>query len=344
MVTVSAPGKVHLIGEHAVVYNEPAILAAVGLRCHVKAEKGKDPSKVRIVVRDGYESEHRVEELRELADKVDRLWSEGKEKGDFSEPFAFLKEDWKRASQAFAGKIMKTLGITEGFELEMWTTIPLGSGLGSSSALAVSMTQAISDLFRKDLSKEKVNDIAFTLEQYMHGTPSGADNAATAFGGMTWFQKGEGGPTIRSLAKEVPHSLENFVLVYAGKPEKSTGELVQMVAQLPEEKRNPLMRSIGEMVPSMLEAMKEKDYPTIKDVMNKTWDNLHALGLSTPNIDKIVSAVRALGGAAKGCGAVGGGVVLCYHEDKELLLKTLKELGFDPWEADLAVEGVRVDG
>jgi len=39
MIKVSAPGKVHLIGEHAVVYNEPAIIAAIGKRIWVEAEK-----------------------------------------------------------------------------------------------------------------------------------------------------------------------------------------------------------------------------------------------------------------------------------------------------------------
>ena len=35
-IKVSVPGKIHLLGEHAVVYNKPAIIAAVGKRCFVE--------------------------------------------------------------------------------------------------------------------------------------------------------------------------------------------------------------------------------------------------------------------------------------------------------------------
>jgi len=38
MITVSVPGKIHLMGEHAVVYGKPAILAAINLRMQVSIE------------------------------------------------------------------------------------------------------------------------------------------------------------------------------------------------------------------------------------------------------------------------------------------------------------------
>ncbi len=38
MITVSVPGKIHLMGEHAVVYGKPALLAAINLRLVVSVE------------------------------------------------------------------------------------------------------------------------------------------------------------------------------------------------------------------------------------------------------------------------------------------------------------------
>ena len=43
------------------------------------------------------------------------------------------------------------------------------------------------------------------------------------------------------------------------------------------------------------------------------------------------------------CGACGGGVVLAWHEKPQLIVNAIKKLGFSPFEADLAVEGVRVE-
>ena len=43
------------------------------------------------------------------------------------------------------------------------------------------------------------------------------------------------------------------------------------------------------------------------------------------------------------CGACGGGMMLAWHEKPKKIMDAMKELGFDAYEADLAVEGVRID-
>ena len=50
-----------------------------------------------------------------------------------------------------------------------------------------------------------------------------------------------------------------------------------------------------------------------------------------------------MGGAAKMCGACYGGVMLAWHEHPEKVVEAIKQLGFEPLQADLAVEGVRIE-
>ena len=137
--------------------------------------------------------------------------------------------------------------------------------------------------------------------------------------------------------------LAGFVLVYTGEPNKTTGELVQQVRQLPEPVRDPLVKELGKMEAEMKEALKKKDTQTMKIIINKTQECLARLTVSTDTIDKIASEVRQMGGAAKLCGAGGGGVMLCWHPDTVKLTALIKTLGFESLQASLAVEGVRVE-
>jgi len=342
-IKVSAPGKVHLIGEHAVVYGEPAIITAIGNRTYVDISPAEDVTYQDIAWPD-ISHTWKVKQVFEITQKTLDLWNEGNEKKDFSELFSFIKENGYEGYRAsLPGLAMKNLGINQGFSITVDSKVPTGAGLGSSASRAVATTKAIAELFGKELSLEEINDIAFQQEKIIHGTPSGGDNSTCCFGGLVWFRKTQPNNKIRSLKKEIPYKLENFVFVYTGPPQKTTGELVQLVRELDEEYRTERTKKIGEMSYQMLDVLKRKDFQRMKEIINQTQKNLAELKVSTEKINKIAESVQKIGGAAKLCGAGGGGIVLCYHEDKNKLIDLIKNIGYDPWETELAVEGVRVE-
>ncbi|MEM7826635.1 MAG: mevalonate kinase [Candidatus Aenigmatarchaeota archaeon] len=341
MTTVSTPGKVHLIGEHAVVYGEPAIIAAIGLRTYIKVRPSK---KITYIDKEWPDIKHvwSVDEVLKITNNALDLWNMCYQKKDFSELFKFIKEKKYEAYRASTvGIVMNSLGIRSGFSIEINSKVPIGSGLGSSASRAVAITKAIADLFKKRLSLEQINNIAYEIEKIIHGTPSGGDNSACCYGKLIWFQKSQPKNIIKPL--KIPYKLENFVLVYTKPPEKTTGELVQLVRNLDENYRNERIKRIGRLAYEMKGALMKKNLKRMKEIINENQRLLAELGVSCREIDKLSEAVRNIGGAAKLCGAGGGGVMLCYHEDKEKLIEIIRKLGFKLWETELGVKGVRVE-
>ncbi len=342
-IKVSAPGKVHLVGEHAVVYGEGAIIAAIGKRTYVKIK----PSRV-IKFRDlNWPAVSRcwmLNEISKITDQAVKLWKRGNEKKDFSELFFFIKKNSYQNYQAvLLGLAMKSLKIKEGFSILVKSQIPPGVGLGSSASRAVAITMALAKFFQKQVSLKKINEIAFEQEKIIHGTPSGGDNFTCCFGGLIWFKKTPEKEEIKSLKKEVNYQLKNFVFVNTGLPKKTTGELVQLVRNLKEEYREERIKKIGQMSKEMVLALKERDFQKVKLIINETQKNLKELGVSTRKIDELVEKVQKIGGAAKLCGAGGGGIVMCYFEEKKRLIQLLKKLGYKPWECELGVQGVKIE-
>lgn len=340
MISVSAPGKVHLIGEHAVVYGEPAIIAAIGMRAYVKAEKREEVSLGSINL--GEKATFDIEEIRELTRNLSQQWKSCYSKGDFSQLSQSLREDPLNPLALTVGKSLELLNAPSGISLEINSKIPINAGLGSSSSMSVAVPKAISEAYDKHLNKDEINKIAYAMEKFHHGTPSGGDNSACCYGGFVWFQK-EDGNIVSPLNAEIPYKLENFVIVYVKEPEKTTGELVQLVSTLNPEIRNPIIKKLGELTQEMRKALRNQDSKEIKKIINLAQEKLIKLGVSIKEIDHIYYEVKEIGGASKLSGAGGGGAMICYHEDLEKLIELVYDLGYDALKTEIGAEGVRVE-
>src|SRR3989338_4949060 len=188
MKKASAPGKCIIIGEHSVVYCEPAILAAVGLRTTIEAEKS-DVVRYRDS-RWGHDDSFSLEEVKSTTDETLSLWNKCAEQKNFSPLFEFIKQDkYANYKKATVGLVLEKLGINGEISVNIESNIPAGAGIGSSASLAVAGVQAIAAEYEKPVTLDEINEIAFALEQLIHGTPSGGDNSACCFGRVIWFHK-----------------------------------------------------------------------------------------------------------------------------------------------------------
>jgi len=340
MIKVSAPGKIHLIGEHSVVYGKPAIIAALGLRCYVDAKKSDN---VIFESKDFGDAEYSTEEVFDAEKKATELWTKGRSKGNFSDLFSYYKTDRIMPLMIATGTALKKARAKSGINLKIKSEIPIGSGLGSSSAMAVTISKAVTEVYGRKITAEDLNGMAFDIEKFNHGNPSGGDNSACCYGGFIWFQRGSPRNLISPFFSSAPEILGKFVLVNMGRPEKTTGELVQAVRDLPEDYRNIRTSVLGRLAYEMKQTLENRDVDRIAGIINRAQQILSELGVSTEKIDKLVLGVKEVGGAAKLCGAGGGGTVLCFHKNKEELKRTIRGMGHEPQDVELGVEGVRTE-
>ncbi len=170
--SASAPAKLILCGEHAVVYGCPAIaLPLDGIRARAAVADGRAGSGILVVARD----------LR-------RRWRVADDPGNpLSELVASALEYFDThpltRSPAHPLTHMPDLKIT------ITSTIPIASGMGSGAAVATALVRAIAGHLGRSLAPAEVSALVYTSEQRFHGTPSGIDNTVIAYERPIWFKR-----------------------------------------------------------------------------------------------------------------------------------------------------------
>ena len=332
MTTVSAPGKVYLFGEHAVVYGEPAVPCAIERRARVTVEPRED-GRVRI-------------DARDLAiEGFTVTW--GTDERPSVEAAPELVEAATRYVEAAITQARETLDRPQqGFDVAIESDIPLGAGLGSSAAVVVAGIDAAARSVGVELDRETLADRAFRAEYTaQNGEASRADTFCSTMGGAV---RVEGDTTERLGAPELP-----FVVGYDGRA-GDTGELVAGVRQLRErhEFAADTVESIGDLTREGERLLREADgspdeqtLEALGELMDFDHGLLSALGVSARSLDEMVWAAREAGAyGAKLTGAGGGGCVVALDDadDTVTALSLLPECE-RAFRAELATDGARVE-
>ncbi len=306
-VVVSAPGKVHLMGEHAVVHGSPALITAVNRRLYVSVEPNRDG--LQFVVEDEYK-EHMLFAVELIS----------KELG---------------------------LPHLPHVRVIVSTQFPPGYHLGSSAAGAVALSGALMYATKGIWNPERINKIAYEIEKKQHGTPSGGDNTACTFGGFIWYRKElEFLKSMWQVPLKFPVAFDHFYLIDTGKPAETTGQMVSHVRALVE-KYPEKMRAVffeNERATKMVaNAIKDSDEASLIHALKMGSKTLREMEVVSDIAKVIIDVIESIGGAAKilgGGGRVGGvGYLLCYHAD----IAKVKAKGFDPIKISLGEEGVRIE-
>ena len=176
MTSASAPGKIILFGEHAVVYGRPALAVSV-TQVHADVEVS-DLSKNGIWI--DAPDIHLHAELRSLP-------SDHPLAAVINKFFPHSDASPREALPKGAGRGKKG----ERIEIKITSTIPVASGLGSGAAVSVALIRALSSHLSRPMTNEQINALAYEIEKIHHGTPSGIDNTVITYAKPVFFVKGQ---------------------------------------------------------------------------------------------------------------------------------------------------------
>jgi mevalonate kinase len=294
----SAPGKAILLGEHAVVYGQPAIAVPVSdLRATASVEPAEAGSGLTIVALD-------IDESTTLAAAPP------------DHPLA-----------AAARVVIERAGAAEpDGTLTVRSDVPIASGLGSGAAVSTAMVRALAGFLGLSLTAEDVSALVFEVERIHHGTPSGIDNTVVAYEQPLYFVSGQ--PPER-IDVGLPFSL---LIADSGTP-SSTREVVADVRQAWEAdpaRCDALFDQIGETVNSARRALEAGDTQELGALMDQNQDLLCKLGVSSRSLDHLVEAARladAFGAKLSGAGAGGSMIALVDEELADDVAQALTRAG-----------------
>ena len=329
-VAASAPGKVTLFGEHAVVYGQPAIVGAINRRVTVSIQETGDAT-FRLRMPDVGEGE-----------AILRLRN-GEVKLQSSEPRLRMAALLVSAAMS---QVLQEPEKLRGASLRVTSEMPVGAGLGTSAALVVATIAGFSSLLDEKLDTKTMVELARRAELSVQGSSSGMDVCASVVGGMNLFRR-----TRSSIQFKKLQPREALPVAVGFTPRiLDTAQTVRKVAEFRKRKRalvDAIFECIGLVSNRAVQALRDSDLESLGELMNASHGLLSALGISTRELDEMVNAARGAGAlGAKLTGAGMGGCVMSLAQsfDKARKIDRALELaGGHPLKLSFSPVGVRVE-
>ena len=282
----SAPAKVILVGEHAVVYGMPAIALPLS---QVRAYADYN-------ICDHTLSVHAEQDSQPLF-----RWSSNGEAPQH--PLAALVRLTARhfgASQ-LRGKIT------------IRSDIPIASGLGSGAAVSAALGRALAAILKRDLPDGALNDIVYEVEKLHHGTPSGIDNTVVVYEKPVYYIKGKTLDFIRITAPL------HLVVADTGIAALTRETVSHVRGRFRSQRRQTraLLENIGALAEQARALVETGESWQLGELMTRNHELLRQLGVSSDALDRLVEAALVAGacGAKLSGGGRGGNIIALVDEN-----------------------------
>ena len=280
----SAPGKIILFGEHFVVHGTKAILAAIDKR---------------VTVTSIFTDNKTIKVNSQLGTIEVPISSSHEEVKSEFRPFVYL-----------ANKIINSEQNISGLEITIDSDIPIGVGLGSSSACCVAATASISELFN-ELSSEEILKMSIEAEKTIFPDTSGADCTVCTYGGMIEY------PSVEKIDNTfdlnlliansmIPHNTKNSV------------EKVNKFKENDEERFSQLCDLETKLIDEVVTAMKNNDATAFGLKMSENQKYLEEIQISNDTLRDMISSLKEISLGTKITGAGDGGCIIALVKDENM--------------------------
>jgi D-glycero-alpha-D-manno-heptose-7-phosphate kinase len=247
---------------------------------------------------------------------------------------------------------LKWMGIHGGCRLFLHSDAPPGSGLGSSSTMAVALVGLLQRYLKRPMTAYEIAEAAYIIERKELGIQGGMqDQYAATFGGFNLIEFNPSSVIVNPLrvSPDTLSELEyHLVLCYTGRTRLSANILRDQVESY-RQKKEDVMSALDEMkrlTVDMKNALLTGRLDDFGRLMHDTWIQKKKLAsqISNPEIERMYQAALSTGAiGGKILGAGGGGYLLLYcdFEKKHLVTEALDKLGGEVVEFKFDHEGLR---
>ena len=300
----SAPGKIILFGEHFVVHGTPAILAAIDKR---------------VTVTSTFTDNKTIKVNSELGTIEVPISSSHEEVESEFRPFVYL-----------ANKMIASNQNVNGLEITINSDIPVGVGLGSSSACCVAAASSIFGLF-KELSDSEILKMSIEAEKTIFPDLSGADLYVCAAGGIIGCEEDGDSFVYHSSTTSVSYEISANLVIVNSMIQHSTKRSVEKVRRFKEnnEKRfselcDLVTKLIGDPKDGgggpggALDNMKNNDIAALGLKMTENQKYLEEIQVSNDTLRDMISSLKEISLGTKITGAGDGGCIIALVKDENL--------------------------
>jgi D-glycero-alpha-D-manno-heptose-7-phosphate kinase len=219
--------------------------------------------------------------------------------------------------------IIETFGIHTGLSIFLASQVPPGTGLGSSSTVAVALIKALSTLAGQRLSRQEVAELACQIEIEKLRMPIGKqDQYAASFGGLNFIKFASTGASVMPviLSQESLARLETRLMLFFTGRSRNSAQILGEQKRSSERNRAIVIEALHVIKAAALGMhadLLRDDLSSMGHRLHQSWIAKRQLahGISDPWIDQWYDAARSAGATGgKIAGAGGGGFLLLFCE------------------------------